>query len=97
MKGSRWKKGGKISVPFFRFMKKKPSRPWFSGALFSAVAGLCVITGVHSRYELTEERKVRSIRSRNIGSVLKLLGIVCDAYVMTVVRGAGRNEKESSC
>ena len=95
----RWKKGERLTAPFFRFVKQEPSRRWFSDASYQAVGGFCRETGWWWRYGLSEEERSRTVRSRKrVGygsltiNVLELFGMVWTAYVMIVMRGevAGR-------
>ena len=83
-----------MAAPFFWFVKQQPhTRIWFPDASFEAVGGLCLETKVYRRYDLTEEERARTIRSRRREhvnrlsiNVLELLGMVMTAFVMIVIR-----------
>ena len=80
--------GERMVAPFYRFVKQAPERKWFSNASHEAIGGLCLETGVHWRYQLTEEVQLRTVRSkRGKGdrisiNVLGLMAMVMTAYVM---------------
>ena len=85
--------GERLTAPFFRFVKQEPSRHWFSDASYQAVGGYCLETGWWWRYELTEEERGRTVRSKTRRgydslsiNVLELFGMVWTAYVMIVIR-----------
>ena len=60
----RWKRGERLTAPFFRFVKQAPSRRWYSDASYQAVGGFCLETGWWWRYGLNGEERSRTIRSR---------------------------------
>ena len=60
----RWKRGERLTVPFAWFLKQKPSRRWYSDVLYQAVGGYCLETRWWCRYDLSEEERSRTVRSR---------------------------------
>ena len=64
--GKRWKRTREISAPLFRFVKQEPSRWWHSDGSFLAMTKVWMVTGVSSRYKLTQEQRVRTIRRRKM-------------------------------
>ena len=84
--------GLELAAPFVRFMKQPHRRKWFSDASVEAVGWLWLETGVYWRFNLTEEEKTRSVRSRRREhvnrlsiNVLVLLGMVMTAFVVIVI------------
>lgn len=51
-----------MTAPLFRFVKKEPSRQWFSNASCQAVGGYCLEEGWWCRYILSEDDMSNTVR-----------------------------------
>ncbi|CAN0521867.1 unnamed protein product [Laminaria digitata] len=63
-KTREYQEGERIAAPFYRFVKQAPEITCFSDASYEAIGGLCLETEVYWRYQLTEEVRKRTVRSK---------------------------------
>jgi hypothetical protein len=87
-----------VGVPISVLVTRAPDRCWFSDASYTAIGGLCSVTGFYWRYVLDVEQRGRLIRSVRIDgklvqdgwlhiNLLELVGMVVTAWVIVVQCG----------
>ena len=84
--------GERITAPFFRFVKQRPSRTWLSNASLAAIGGLFMEMGVCWRFDLPEEMQKRTVEGgRAVADLiciklLEVMAMVMTAYVIITMK-----------